>query len=285
VAEVHRVRLPFTSTINLACSGARTRHVLRASAGGESLKTEPPQNDQLAQVARTHRVSVIVLSIGGNDLGFSDIIQACLSAYFAPAGPPCAQTQQPLVNERMVTTRADVGRTIDDVRATMAQAGYRHSSYRLVLQSYPAPQPAAADMRYGADDPQRLSVGNCPFRDPDVDWAHDQLVNQLDDMLRGVARDRQVQFLDVRDAFRGHELCSASARHSDGTPREATSEWVRWIDLPQQGDLFSESLHPNAYGHRALGRCLNMAVYTRVDVSCHGVPGLSTSWMYLRRLR
>lgn len=99
-----------------------------------------------------------------------------------------------------------------------------------------------------------------------------------------VAADRQVQFLDLRDAFRGHELCAASAEQSTGTPREANGEWIRWIDLAGPGDL-NESLHPNAFGQRALGRCLLLTLLlTRNDVSCQGIPGRSASWMFLRRL-
>lgn len=279
VAEVHQVRWPWSpKTINLACSGATTTNVLRASAGGVSFKGEAPQNDQLALVARAHRVSAIVLSIGGNDLGFSDIVTNCVVA-FLTNGVPCRTTQQAVVNQRLPVMNAAVARTIDDIRATMADAGYQDGSYRLVLQSYPTPLARAADLRY--PPAQRQSPGGCPFLDVDADW---DLAGQIADNLRLVAADRRVQFLDLRGAFRGHELCSASAQQSDGTPADKESEWIRWIDLAGQGDL-NESLHPNAFGQRALGRCLSLTLLTRRDASCHGVPGRSSSWMFLRPLR
>jgi hypothetical protein len=280
VAEVNQLRRLPLATINLACSGATTANVLRASAGGVGFKGELPQNDQLAQVAGQHRVAAVVLSIGGNDLGFSSIVSNCVVA-FLTAGPPCRNTQQAVVDERLPVMRAAVARTIDDIRATLAGAGYRAGSYRLVLQSYPIPLARAADLRYPQQGLERQSVGGCPFLDVDADW---DLAGQIADSLRLVAADRQVQFLDLRDAFRGHELCAASAEQSDGTPREATGEWIRWIDLAGQGDL-NESLHPNAFGQRALGRCLLLTLLTRRDVSCHGIPGRSASWMFLRPLR
>lgn len=280
VAEVHHVfRLPPRTTINLACSGATTANVLRSSAGGVPFKGEAPQNDQLALIAAANRVTAVVLSIGGNDLGFADIVTSCVVAYLT-AGPPCRTTQQAVIDARMPAMREAVARTLDDIRATLAAVGYRDGSYRLILQSYPIPLARAADLRYPEQGPERQAVGGCPILNADADW---DLAQQISNNLRLVAADRRVQFLDVRDAFRGHELCSAAATQSDGTPNEATNEWMRWIDLAAQGDL-NESLHPNAFGQRALGRCLALTLLTRRDVSCHGVPGRSTSWMFLRPL-
>ncbi|HEU5469545.1 MAG TPA: GDSL-type esterase/lipase family protein [Actinophytocola sp.] len=280
VAEITHVRrLIRPATVNLACSGATTANVLRAGAGGVPFKGEAPQNDQLALVARQHRVTAIVLSIGGNDVGFSDIVTACVLA-FLTNGAPCRVTQQPVVDQRLPVMREAVGRTIDDLRATMADAGYRDGSFRLVLQSYPTPLATAAQMRY-PQGPQRQTVGGCPVLDTDADW---DLAAQISAALRTVAADKGVQFLDLTGAFAGHELCSARAQQSDGTPADATDEWLRWIDLAGQGDL-NESLHPNAFGQRALGRCLSLTLLVRRDVSCHPVPNRPASWMYLRTLR
>ncbi|MFF5923982.1 hypothetical protein ACFY8C_37500 [Streptomyces flavochromogenes] len=69
-AEVRSAGPLATSLINLACSGATTENVVRASQGGLAYKGEAPQADQLAAVAASHDVELIALSIGGNDLGF-----------------------------------------------------------------------------------------------------------------------------------------------------------------------------------------------------------------------
>lgn len=284
VAEVTRVPwLPATQKINIACSGATTENVIRTSAGGVSFKGEAPQNDQLSLIAVATRIDAIVLSIGGNDLGFSEIVTSCVLAYLT-AGAPCRTTQQAVIDQRLPLMREAVGRAIDDIEATMTGAGYADGSYRLILQSYPVPLPRAADMRYPEQGTDRQNVGGCPILDADADW---DLAQQISDSLRTVARDHGVQFLDLRDALRGHELCAAAASQPDGTapPSEAASEWMRWIDLAGQGDL-NESLHPNAFGQRALGRCLSLALLlTRNDATCKGVPGRSASWMYLKPLR
>lgn len=280
VAEVTHAR--WLKPVNIACSGATTTNVLRASVGGESFKGEAPQNDQLALIARAQRVSAVVLSIGGNDLGFADIVTNCVAAYLT-AGAPCSTTQQSVVDERMPAMRAAVARTIADIRDTLADAGYRASSYRLILQSYPIPLATAADLRYPEQGPDRLSTGGCPFLDADADW---DLAGQIADNLRTVATTEHVQFLDLRDAFHGHELCSSAASQpTTPPPSEATSEWIRWIDLAGQGEL-NESLHPNAFGQHALGNCLALTLLlTRRNVACHDVPGRDARSMSLRPLR
>ena len=283
VAEIVRAGLPVRKAINLACSGARTVNVLRASAGGVAFKGEEPQNDQLATVARSNDVKLIVLSIGGNDLGFGNIVTACVAAYLYGT-PPCS-TQEAAILGALPNVATAVTATVADVRATMAQAGYRSRDYRLVLQSYPASSPAANNRRYSGTAPDaRASVGGCPFLDADATWARNTLTPALSKALDGVARKSGAQFLDLTDAFRGHELCAASAQQSTGRPRSASSEWFRFVDLARQGEP-SESLHPNYFGQKALGRCLALSTFTSKDVACHAVPGLSTWAVHLTKQR
>ena len=284
VAEVKNARLPVQKVINLACSGAKTINVLRASAGGVALRGEAPQNDQLAGVARANKVKVIVLSIGGNDLGFGSIVNACVVSYLTSSAP-CNSTQQAAFDSALPKMATAVGATLDDIRATMARTGYHRNDYRIVLQSYPAPLPAAGKNRYtGTAADARGSVGGCPFLDGDSAWAHSTLIRAITTALSGQARSRGVQFLDLSDAFHGHELCASAAQQSTGTPSSGTSEWVRFIDLAGQGDVV-ESLHPNAFGQKALGRCLRLAFATSRNVACHAVAKRSTQAIYLTKVR
>jgi hypothetical protein len=273
VAPIESAWLLVSKSINLACSGAKTVNVLRASAGGVGFKGELPQDDQLATVAANNRVQLIVLSIGGNDLHFGDILSSCVAAYLTST-TPCSTTQQGAIDAALPRVAAAVGATVDDIRATMASAGYRSWDYRLIIQSYPAPTPAAGNNRYSGTSPdQRATVGSCPLLDVDSAWAHSTLVPALSGALASVAQSHDAQFLDLTDAFHGHELCAATAEQSTGKPSSATSEWIRFIDLAGQGDS-AESLHPNYYGQLALGHCLTLAALTRHDVACHALPKL-----------
>lgn len=140
-AEVRSAGPIASSLINLACSGATTKNVFRASQGGQAYRGEAPQADQLAAVAASHDVELIALSVGGNDLGFADIITTCATDYIVWYSY-CHDDQQDEVDARIDGAMADVGRSVDEIRAVMTSAGYSASDYRIVLQSYPSPSPA-----------------------------------------------------------------------------------------------------------------------------------------------
>ncbi|MCG6498160.1 hypothetical protein [Kitasatospora sp. A2-31] len=89
VAEVRSAPTVAQTRINLACSGAVAANVYRAANGGQSFKGEAPQADQLAAVAAQYDVKAITLSIGGNDLGFSDVIETCGERRSRCSPPPC----------------------------------------------------------------------------------------------------------------------------------------------------------------------------------------------------
>ncbi|MBX9422033.1 GDSL-type esterase/lipase family protein [Streptomyces lateritius] len=272
-----------SSLINLACSGATTDNVIRASQGGQAYKGEVPQADRLAAVAASHDVELIALSVGGNDLGFADIITSCATDYIVWYSY-CHDDQQAEVDAKIDGVIADVSRSVDEIRAVMTAAGYGSSDYRIVLQSYPSPIPRAADNRYAESGWARTNTGGCPFWNADSDWARDSLVPQLANRLKGVAAAKGVQFMDLRDALQGREVCAKASRQVTATAPASgtTSEWARWIDSQSTQGLVQESMHPNAYGQQALGRCLAL-IHARPtgNHSCRNTAGSGPAGMYL----
>ncbi|MFF4850446.1 GDSL-type esterase/lipase family protein [Streptomyces sp. NPDC001194] len=283
-AEVKSAGAIADAAVNLACSGATSENVFRASNGGVAFKGEAPQADQLATVARTDNVKVIALSIGGNDLGFADIIKDC-ALDFVLWNSYCYDDQQYGVDEKMDAVMANVGKSVDEIRAVMRAAGYTDSAYRIVLQSYPSPIPRGAENRYTQSDWSRLNTGGCPFWNRDSDWARDSLVPQIANRLKAVAAAKGVQFLDLRDMMQGREVCAkASKQVSSSAPASAkTSEWARWIDSSETQGLVQESMHPNQFGQLALGRCLNLAVAQPANSasSCKNTAGADQTGMFL----
>ncbi|MGW0365792.1 GDSL-type esterase/lipase family protein [Streptomyces sp. NPDC002990] len=270
--------------VNLACSGAVSDHVFRAANGGVAHQGEAPQADQLAAVAASHDVKVVALSIGGNDLGFADIIEKC--AYdFVLWNSYCHDDQQYAVDRKIDGVMGKVGKSVDEVRAVMRAAGYADSSYRIVLQSYPSPIPRGAENRYPQSDWSRLNSGGCPFWNRDSDWARDSLVPQIAGRLKGVAAAKGVQFLDLRDMLQGREVCAkASKQVSASVPASAAaSEWARWIDNNETQGLIQESMHPNYFGQLAAGRCLALIVAQPADAGfgCKNMAGADQTGMFL----
>ncbi|UUU39180.1 GDSL-type esterase/lipase family protein [Streptomyces sp. NBC_00162] len=283
-AEVRSAGAIADVAVNLACSGATSENVYRASNGGVAFKGEAPQADQLAAVAASHNVKVIALSIGGNDLGFADIIKDC--AYdFILWNSYCYDDQQYGVDQKIDAVMGAVGKSVDEVRAVMRGAGYADSSYRIVLQSYPSPIPRGAENRYTQSDWSRLNTGGCPFWNRDSDWARDSLVPQIANRIKGVAAAKGVQFMDLRDMLQGREVCAkASKQVSSTVPASATtSEWARWIDNNESQGLIQESMHPNHFGQLAAGRCLALVVAQPAasGFSCKNTAGADQNGMYL----
>ncbi len=100
--------------------------------------------------------------------------------------------------------------------------------------------------------------------------------------MRQVAAEKGVQFLDVRDALNGHEVCHKSSSLVTSSPNSIAHEWVRWVNTGCcQGDA-QESVHPNAFGQRALGRCLTlMNAKATGNWTCRNTPGQNYNAMTL----
>lgn len=79
-------------------------------------------------------------------------------------------------------------------------------------------------------------------------------------------------------------MCAKASRQVTSTAPASgtTSEWARWIDSQSTQGLVQESMHPNAYGQQALGRCLAL-VHARPTghQSCRNTAGAGPSGMYL----
>ena len=286
VAEIRSAQLPVQQKLNISCSGAVTKNIFRSSRGGQGQNGERPQADQLATIARRKKVRLIALSIGGNDFGFASIVSACLQAY-TTFSRPCEPSQQAAINAKKPMVRAGVAKAIDEIRATMRGAGYRRSSYRLILQSYPSAIPRGSEIRVPEiDRNRRINVDGCPVYNSDATWARDSVVDQIANNLGSVAANKGVQFLDLRNLLQGREMCSVSTRLATPLqpPSPTTSDWARFLNVSAvqtQGQL-QETFHPNAYGQRAFGKCLSLIVGQRRDAGCRNTRGAGPGGVVLR---
>jgi hypothetical protein len=280
VATIKSATISVNEKINLACSGARSVNIWRASQGGHSFKGEAPQADQLLTVAQQKNVKMVVLTVLANDVGFADMVISCATSWTLGLGP-CNQGEQADLESLMPAAKDGLRKSIDEVRAVMAAAGYSPSQWKFVIAGYSSPVPAAANVRYSGSD--RWWTGGCPFYDADFDWAKNVATPYIVDAMRQVAAEKGVQFLDVRNALNGHEVChTSSSLVTSSGPNSTIHEWVRWVNTGCcQGDA-QESVHPNAFGQRALGRCVTlMYAKTSGNWSCSNTPGGNYNQMTL----
>jgi hypothetical protein len=283
VAEIKSAAIAVDEKVNIACSGAQTDNIWRASRGGRPFKGEAPQADQLATIAQLKNVKLIMLTISANDLGFADHVINCTIAW--SLGYTCHAAEQASLEAALPAARHGLRKAVDEIRAVMAGAGYSGSQYRLIMQGYSSPVPRGADNRYPETGWSRLTTGGCPFWNVDSDWAKNQATPTIVDNMRSVAAEKDVQFLDVRDALNGHEVCNRASTPVDGShPRSAVAnEWVRWLNSGCcQGDA-QESLHPNAWGERAIGRCVALIwAASGGNRTCRNTAGQGTGGMFLQ---
>ena len=232
-------------------------------------------------------MKLIIVSVGGNDLGFASIVTACFTAYLSRQGP-CEPSQQPRIDAASARAQADVEKAIDEIRAVMAGAGYAEGQYRLVLQTYPIVVPRAAEARYAEASPERAAFG-CPFYDSDLNWARDKAGPQIGGVVKAAARSRGTEVLELRDAFQGREICSRTTRAAGpGSPVDArTGEWGRALSPSsiQQGET-QELFHPNAFAQPALGACLAQvfAASSPGQFNCTNTPGQAAEGMRVSRI-
>jgi len=271
VAEVSPTSLPvpFDHYINVACSGATT------DAIWTPFKDQVAQADLLADAAKTYQIKTVVLSIGGNDLDISGILETCGKDFIewksACTSDGSAQKQ---VDEALATLPDKVDKAIDTIKSTMRAAGYQDGSYQFVLQGYPSTLPDSDHVRYD-EGYDRYRVGGCPFYNSDLDWVRGRLTTEIDDALAGMAKRAGVEFLDLRDTLAGREICSTTTDLVDDQHPVSlvTSEWARFVAGRDQG-IPQESLHPNAIAQYALGFCLGLLVKHPADrVRCVNTPG------------
>ena len=281
VAPIKSAPISVNEKINLACSGATTSNIWRASQGGQAFKGEAPQADQLLPVAQQKNVKLVLLNISANDLGFSDHVIDCTVAW--TLGFTCNAQEQAEIVAGLPAAANGLRKAVDEVRAVMTAAGYSTSQYKFLIQGYASPIPVGANIRYPQSSWDRLTVGGCPFYDVDANWAKNTATPTIVDNMRSVASQKGVRFLDVRDSLNGHEVChkSSSLVTSSG-PNPITKEWVRWINTGiTQGDA-QESLHPNAYGERAIGKCISLAyALSSGNQTCRNTPGADYNAMTL----
>lgn len=276
VAPIRSAPVAVDEKVNLACSGAEVANVWPSALGGRSHFGEPPQADRLAAVARRDDVRMVVLTVGANDVGFGALVAGCALDWARSSEDRpvlCRDDAQADVDAVLPTMERGLLKALRGVRETMAAAGYRRPDYRLVTMGYASPFPAGHWIRYPEDGWSRLNEGGCPVWNADADWARGEGIGSIVAAMRRAATGAGAEFLDLQQALDGHQLCDRRSRRvgREG-PSPEGAEWIRRLAFVQGSSR--ESLHPNAYGQRAIGVCIGL-VYAGPagDHACGATPG------------
>ena len=192
-----------------ACSGATTEDFFR---GG--LASDTPDG-QIARVPPS--TDLVTLTAGGNDLGFTRLMRSC--TYRDCTGDP----EWSNLSQRIDGLAPKLRSVYDGLRDRVPEAGVFVLGYPMFLSN--------VDQVSFCNDDIGLSAR-------EKDWLNGHL-NHLNQVIKGQAEAAGTTYVDVQNAFQGHEVCTLEP-WSTGWNRD---NW-RW------------SYHPNRRGHQALAEAL-----------------------------
>ncbi|BBH17442.1 hypothetical protein Back2_17290 [Nocardioides baekrokdamisoli] len=272
---------------NLACSGATT------ATHWDSKNNFKPgidfyddgsghqgQAKMLQNFAAGHNVTMVVLSIGGNDFGFADIVQNCVTDFlYSPSSSPDYCYDDNTTTSRINQTNANAIRdrirdALLNINTAMTNAGYTSSQWTLMLQDYPMPLERSTEARYGDSGYTAQSTGGCGFWKGDLNYAANVMLPMINNTVWAAADAANLPNLKrlyLDHAMDNHRLCQRGVDLADNmgysSPWQdplasAKEEWINQIHTvsASNSDFFiQESLHPNYWGQLALRNCLRQA--------------------------
>jgi hypothetical protein len=196
--------------VDVSCSGARTVHMTTQQSTDAG--TNPPQFNALRST--TTHVSV---QIGGNDIGFSEILQNCSTAN--PFGRPCQQRYVrngfDELRDRIAKTAPKINDVLDGIRARSPQA-------RIFLVNYAAILPGSG---LGCWPQVPLAWADVPY-------------------VRGI----QIALNDMLASQASANGATLVNSYTPSLSRNAcTSTSVRWVEPLVPGNT-AAPFHPNARG-------------------------------------
>lgn len=270
--------------MNLACSGAKTSSFTTEglfkpgidfynSGGNEG------QALMLQHFAASHNVSLVALSIGGNNFNFAGIVQTCVEDWLlSPSWWPDYCSEESSVTNNfssgnVATQKAAITTAIRNVATAMSSAGYSSSQYTIEVQDYPSPIPLGSGFRYSQNGYTRQEVDGCGFWNRDANYADEKMLPTIDSAVMGAAAASglsNVRTLELSSAFNGHRLCEKGVGLLE---EQGLSSWrgagavdkTEWINMIRTVTAIfppyeiQEDIHPNYWGELALRNCLTLA--------------------------
>jgi lysophospholipase L1-like esterase len=220
-SEVQRA-LGFAQFDDRSCSGADTDDM--TSEHGVWPGPNPPQFDAL-----TTGTTVVTLGIGGNDIGFSSIIESC--ATLEPWRTPCRDRYTAggvdQLAQRIQATAPDIAATIQGIHARAPQA-------TVFVVGYPAIVP---DRGYGC-------WPSLPMAWNDVTYLR-SVHKALNAMLAQQAQANGAVYVDVYTPSIGRDACAAAS--------------TRWVE-PLVPANAAAPVHPNARGMDGMAAAVAAAI-------------------------
>jgi hypothetical protein len=206
-----------------SCSGAKTTHMTQP----QNVDPDGPNPPQFSRLDAATRV--VSLTIGGNDIGFSEVVQNCIT--WNPFDRPCQRRYVvngvDTLSQRINQTAPLVDAVLDGIRARSPQA-------RTFVVNYPAIFPETGIGCF----PQM------PVSFSDVGYLRNKQ-RELNQMIANQAAANGARLVNWYAASIGHDACKGSS--------------TRWVEPIVPGN-WAASVHPNRNGMQGGANALVAAV-------------------------
>ncbi len=241
-----------TEYSSAACSGAVMRNIVDSDYLNQLIDPLAQNEYDIDKVVSTREVGVIrqleyisklkpnaiLLSIGGNDIGFSDIVKRCVLSI---AGNPCYNKK----SERLSLLKTIYGKHEELVATYSKILSESPGGTKLYVVGYPEVINAAGNCGANVhfDDQERLfAVG---------------LIAHLNATVKNAAESAGAIYVDTTRALDGHRLCDENDNGVNGLT--VGDDTTALLPVKIGGFIFhirlgfgNESYHPTTVGHRLL---------------------------------
>jgi hypothetical protein len=250
-----------------------------AQCEGQALQLE---KFALARKDANEEIKMVVVSIGGDNFGFPEVVKACVTAFLrslAGGVHECnteAKLKEKFEEANVKAQELEIEAGLKHVGAAMERAGFAKAAYTILVQDYPSPIPEnAEEFRYEANR-SRLTTGGCPLGDNDAHWANHTALEAINETVKKAAAAvnaegmYKIVTMDLTEAFKGRRLCETNLKLVgerevptwQSIPNTINkTEWINQVRFWTHGTPFSwqEDLHPNYWGQLALRNCVRQA--------------------------
>jgi hypothetical protein len=194
-----------------SCSGARTVHMTEPQ-NVDPDGPNPPQFNSL-----NAETTVVSLTIGGNDIGFSEVAQSCITVN--PFSHPCLDKYKPGGVDQL---RARIEATAPKVATVLQGIHARSPSAKIYVVNYPAIFPETG---FGCWPQMPVGFGDVPYLR--------STQQSLNSMLATQAAANGATLVNWYGASIGHDACKGSS--------------TRWVEPLVPGNA-AAPIHPNKTG-------------------------------------
>ncbi len=205
---------------------------------------------------RHYQPRVVTVSIGGNDIGFGDLLQRCVMPHISRhlSDSTCYNTYE----SRQEVVRL-VDRTVPRWTALYRQLRAASPSAQIYALGYPS-----------VSSGQGKCGTNVRLGKSELEFA-EELIAYLNGAISQAATAAGVPYIDIRQALVGHRLCEAVGNTVAVNGLTAGKDSGPF----GIGVLGRESYHPNALGHQLIAQAITQNTANLTSSNLTASPGSS----------